>query len=115
MIAAAVEARISVTDFDFLGCLGGDVGDLALAAGTGTSAAGVVIVGACTGCGAGGAVSTLAGGTALARTLLGETALGTPVLVGIFSGAIDLGGTSVGATGFVGASLVFARGGSGVL
>src|SRR5271169_6657226 len=113
MIAAAV-TKISVVEFDLVGCFGDD-GNVTLAAGPEGSAAatvaacdggicsfsGVVRI-KCTGAMLGGA---LRGRTSLGGTLLdGALAVGT-VAVGTFWGGTGPGGTGLGGTGLGGTGL----------
>jgi|SRR5271167_1117458 len=114
MIAAAAETRISVVEFDLVGCFAWDDGDVALAAGGEGSAAEAVAAWGGGSCACGGVVSTkrggaMLGGTFLGRTSLGGTVLGGTVAVRVFWSGIGLvgtaavgtfwGGTGIGGTG----------------
>ena len=88
---AVTETRISAVDFDFVGRVGWD-GDVALAAGAETSAAGTV-----TACGGASFGSTGAGGTSTDVTAMGGTLVGATIAVGTFAGGgMGWAGTSLG-------------------
>ena len=102
---AAAETRISLVDFDLVGCSGWDEdeGDVTVATGATRSAPGTMAGGCGASRGSGGVVSTLTGGTMLAgavlgKTLLAGTMLGGTLLDGTMLGGILLGEAVLGGT-----------------
>jgi hypothetical protein len=111
-IIAAAETRISVLEFDLVGCFGLGDWDGTLAAGAEGSAA----VGSGGSCVSGGLVRTLPGGTVLDGTLLDGALLGETLLAGTFAVGSGLGGTvlcEIGLGGIGGGKTGLGRAGLG--
>ena len=106
MIAAAVEMRISLLEFDLLGRFVEDDGEAFPTAVTKCS--GAAEVGAAGGVSwvSGGIVRTLPCGGILSGTLLAEPLLGGSVSVGTFPGVTGLGASGIDLTGLGEAGLV---------
>ena len=105
-IIAAADTRISVVEFDLVGCSRWDDGNATLTAGAEGSATGTVMAGGEGSCGAGEMVGALAGGTLLVVILVGLTLVGVTMLGGTLLAGTVLGGTMHGDTLFAGGAAV---------
>ena len=107
-IIAAAETRISVVEFDLVGCFGSNDRDVTSAAGAEGSPAGTVAACGWGSCGSGRVVGTMSGGTVLGGILLGGT-----IAVGTFAGKTGLGGTGLGRIGLLSARAAYGALGRG--